>query len=99
MSEGSYSLNLKGLNIDQVYENLVREIAGSELTNNDDDSLKESIIKTDDLNRLKKRIEKLQAKMRKEKQFNKKVKLNDELRNLKEELKKLENGKTEDGVS
>ena len=37
--------------------------------------------------------------MRKEKQFNKKVKLNDELRNLKEELKKLENGKTEDGVS
>jgi hypothetical protein len=99
LSEGSYSLNLKGLNIDQVYENLVREIAGSELTNNDDDSLKESIIKTDDLNRLKKRIEKLQAKMRKEKQFNKKVKLNDELRNLKEELKKLENGKTEDGVS
>ncbi len=90
---------MKGLTIDQVYENLVREIAGTELTHNEDESLKESIIKTDDLNSLKKRIEKLQAKMRKEKQFNKKVKLNDELRSLKEELRTLEYGNIEDGVS
>lgn len=99
LPEGSYILDLKGLTIDQAYENLVREIAGSELINNEDESLKESIIKTDDLNRLKKRIERLQTKIRKEKQFNKKVKLNDELRSLKEELKRLEYGKNEDGVS
>ncbi|WP_304759674.1 MULTISPECIES: DUF4391 domain-containing protein [Erysipelotrichaceae] len=99
LPEDSYTLDLKGLTIDQVYENLVREIAGTELTHNEDESLKESIIKTDDLNSLKKRIEKLQAKMRKEKQFNKKVKLNDELRSLKEELRTLEYGKNEDGVS
>ncbi len=36
LPEDSYTLDLKGLTIDQVYENLVREIAGTELTHNED---------------------------------------------------------------
>ncbi|WP_304685057.1 DUF4391 domain-containing protein [Ileibacterium valens] len=96
--EDSFSLELKGINMDQVYENLVREIAGDSLLSNEEESLKESVDRTKEINSLKQKIEKLQAKMRKEKQFNKKVKLNDELKRLRVELLKLENEKNENGV-
>lgn len=69
--EDSFSLELKGINMDQVYENLVREIAGDSLLSNEEESLKESVDRTKEINSLKQKIEKLQAKMRKEKQFNK----------------------------
>lgn len=97
MPEDSFSLDLKGINMDQAYENLVREIAGDSLLSNEEESLKESVDRTNDITSLKKKIEKLQTKMRKEKQFNKKVKLNDELKTLKSELRKFEYGKDENG--
>ncbi len=86
MSEDSFSLELKGINMDQIYENLVRDIAGNSLLGNEGESLQESVDRTTEINSLKEKIEKLQAKVRKEKQFNKKVKLNDELKRLKAEL-------------
>ncbi|WP_304684150.1 DUF4391 domain-containing protein [Ileibacterium valens] len=92
MSEDSFSLDLKGIHMDQIYESLVREIAGDSLLGNEEESLEESVDRTNEINSLKKKIEKLQAKMRKEKQFNKKVKLNDELKRLRAELFKNENG-------
>lgn len=95
----SFSLELNGLNMDQVYENLVREIAGDELVSGENETLNESVDRTNEIKSLKKKIEKLQIKMRKEKQFNKKVRLNDELKKLKIELSKLEYGKDENGVS
>lgn len=99
MPEDSFKLELKGINMDQVYENLVREIAGDSLLSNQEESLEESVARTNEINSLKKKIEKLQAKMRKEKQFNKKVKLKDELKCLKKELFKLTNGNNENGIS
>lgn len=95
MPEDSFSLDLKGINMDQVYESLVREIAGDSLTSNKEESLKESVNRTSEINSLKKKIEKLQAKMRKEKQFNKKVKLNDELKALKRKLLESKHGENE----
>ncbi|WP_289220366.1 DUF4391 domain-containing protein [Ileibacterium valens] len=92
MPEDSFSLDLKGINMDQVYESLVREIAGDSLLGNEEESLEESIDRTNEINSLKKKIEKLQAKMRKEKQFNKKVKLNDEVKQLRVDLLKIKNG-------
>ena len=93
--EDSFSLELRGINMDQVYENLVRKIAGDSLLGNEEESLQESVDRTNEINSLKKKIEKLQVKMRKEKQFNKKVKLNDELKTLKNKLLKLTYGENE----
>lgn len=95
MPEYSFSLDLKGINMDQVYENLVREIAGDSLLGNEEESLEDSVDRTNEINSLKKKIEKLQAKMRKEKQFNKKVKLNDELKALKRKLLESKHGENE----
>lgn len=93
MPDNAFSLELNGLNMDQVYENLVREIAGDDLEYDENENLKESVNRTSEICRLKKEIEKILTKMRKEKQFNKKVKLNDELKKIKTELSKLEKWK------
>lgn len=95
----SYSAEIIGINLDQVYENWLRKIAGGELDNDPEETLEESIEKAKEISALKKRIDKQQAKVRKEKQFNKRVKYNDELKRMKKELQKLENGKNEDGIA
>ncbi len=96
--EDSYTLDITGLTIDQVYENLIRKIAGTILTNHGNESIKESISRIDKINLIKNKIKNIHLKMRKEKQFNKKVKLNENIRILMMELQKLENGKNEDGI-
>lgn len=90
--EDQFSFELKGINLDQVYENLVRSIAGDELDTNPEETLQQSIEKAELINKLDAKINKLQTKMRKEKQFNKKVKFNDEIKALKAELSKIQNG-------
>ena len=75
-----------GLDIDRVYENFVRQIAGDALKNVNDESLKESVEREKRREQLKKQIAVLEAKMRKEKQFNKQVEMNGQLKRLKKEL-------------
>lgn len=83
-------VRLEGLNLDSVYENFVRQIAGDKfLINSSDETLKESVAKDEQKRKLQKQIIGLQAKIRKEKQFNKQVELNTELKKLKKELEDL----------
>lgn len=91
MNEGEWALELNGLNLDQVYESIVRKIAGDELNTDPEETLQESVKKAKKINELEAKITKLQTKMRKEKQFNKKVKINDEIKGLKAELSKIRN--------
>lgn len=87
MSEDELPIKLEGLNIDDVYENLVRQIAGTRLdTNSNDDSLKAAVERDNQRQQLKKQIEKLESKIRKEKQLNKQILLNNELKKLKKQL-------------
>ena len=74
---------MEGLNIDTVYENFVRQIAGHSLEKQENINLKQSIAKADEKAKLQKQIKALENKIRKEKQFNKKVELNMELKKLK----------------
>lgn len=99
MQEDEYSVALKGMNLDQAYEDLFREIAEKNLHGSREETLQESVLRSGEIDSLKRKIEKQQAKVRKEKQFNKKVQLNDELKKMKAELMRLENGKTTYGVS
>ena len=87
VTEESFSLRIDGLNMDTVYENLVRQIAGDALTQENNESLKETVERQDAREKLEKDIEKLRAKVRKEKQFNRQVELNKQLKAL---LKRLE---------
>ena len=88
--EEELHLWLEGLNIDTIYENLVRQIAGDKLKKvTPDESLKESITKDEKKEQLEKQISVLTVKLRKEKQLNKQIELNTEVKRLKKELERI----------
>lgn len=89
VTEESFSLRIEGLNMDTIYENLVRQIAGGELAKENNESLKETVERQIAREKLLKDIEKLRAKVRKEKQFNRQVEMNRELKRLNKELEEL----------
>ena len=76
-TEEEISLAIQGLDMDTVYENFVRQIAGDTLKAENGESLQE------------KQIEKLTKAVRREKQFNKQMELNKELKKLKKQLEDL----------
>lgn len=85
--EEDLPLKPEGLNVDAIYENFMRQIAGDKLkTKNVGESLKESVERDEQKQALQKQIAKLQAKIRKEKQLNKQMQMNTELKKLKKEL-------------
>lgn len=90
LAEDELPVKLEGLNVDAVYENFVRQIAGDKLKTEDaGETLKESIARDEQIQALQKQIEKLQVKIRKEKQLNKQFELNAELKILKKELERM----------
>lgn len=88
LPEDELPLKVEGLSVDKVYENFVRQIAGDALRAEDGktESLKESVERDTRRQELEKQIAALQTKVRKEKQLNKQVQLNAELKKLKKEL-------------
>ena len=89
LPESELPLKIDGLTIDKVYENFVRQIAGDALQTDTGETLKESVERDERRQQLEKRITALQAKVRKEKQLNKQVQLNTELKKLRKELEAL----------
>lgn len=90
MTENELPVHLDGLNVDAVYENFVRQIAGDTLqTSTPQESLKESVARDDRREDLKRQIDKLQTKIRKEKQLNRQMEMNAELKKLRKELNTL----------
>lgn len=90
LEETELIVKLEGLNLDDVYENLVRQIAGDKLqSDNSTESLKQSVERDKEIETLKKQISILQNKIRKEKQLNKQIEMNTELKKLKNVLEKL----------
>ena len=81
-------LPLAGLNLDAVYENYVRQIAGDALNADSGESLKESVDREKKQRELEKKIAVLETKIRKEKQFNRQMELNAELKKIRKELEK-----------
>ena len=88
MEEAALSLKLDGLNTDKVYENFVRQIAGEALSGTSE-TLKESVERDERRKELQKQIAVLQVKVWRERQLNKQVLLNAELKRLKKELEEL----------
>ena len=88
MEKDTLLLKVDGLNTDKVYENFVRQIAGKTLSQTGE-TLKESVERDKRRQELQKQIAALQVKVRREKQLNKQVQLNAELKRLKKKLEKL----------
>jgi hypothetical protein len=88
-------LKLDGLNMDAIYDNLIRQIAGTRLDSEKESSsgtkasIKDAIDRDDKRQKLLKQIAILKTKVNKEKQFNIQVKLNSELKQLRKELEEL----------
>ena len=89
MPEDELHLSIDGLNIDAVYESLVRQIAGDKLQTDSGESLKESVVRDEKKKQLEKQISTLENKMKKEKQLNRRMQMNAELNRLGKEMKKL----------
>ena len=88
LPEADMQLRIEGLSTDGVYENLVRQIAGTELQTQTGDTLQATVERTKQRAEIEKKIAALEAKIRKEKQLNRKMELNAEAKKLKKELEK-----------
>lgn len=87
LSEEELSLKVDGLSIDRVYENFVRQIAGDVLqAKTAQETLRDSVARDNCCEKIKKEIDKLQVKLRKEKQLNRQIEINAELKELRKKL-------------
>ena len=89
--ENDLKLRVDGLDLDKVYESFVRQIAGDSLGNSKiNESLKDSVEREEKINKIKRKIAALEGGIRREKQLNKQVKMNQELKELREIIKQME---------
>ena len=86
MTEAELPIRIDGLNLDAVYENFVRQIAGDALKADSGESLKASVERDEKKKQLKKQIAVLENKMRREKQLNRQMEMNAELKKYKGQL-------------
>lgn len=83
--ETKATLELKGLNFDEVWENIIKQIEGGEWDSNL--SLSENIELKEKKEKLQKEIDVLKKKMKNEKQFNRQIEIKAEIRRLEEMIK------------
>ena len=82
-----FALNFEGLNLDAVYENLARQISGGRLGTDGD--IEEAVGRDKQRQKLERDIAVLEKKVLREKQFNKQVEINSELKRLRKNLEGL----------
>lgn len=89
--EDELILKLDGLNMDAVYGNYVRQIAGDilQVGTGAAENLKEAVERSKQVQLLQKQIDALKKKVRKEKQLNRQMELNAELKRLKKQLEEI----------
>jgi hypothetical protein len=85
MLEG-FMLKFEGLNLNAIYENLTRQISGGRLKG----SIAEAVERDRQRQKIEREIAALEKKILREKQFNRQVELNGELKKLKQDLDGLE---------
>lgn len=86
MEDFERCLNQSGLGMDAIYENIARQIAGDAIVDNKQESLGDSVERELKRQVLQKKIKALEGKIHKEKQLNRQMKMNGELKQLKKEV-------------
>lgn len=82
-----FMLRFEGLNLDAVYENLARQIAAGRL--NAEGDIAKAVERDKQRRKLEREIAALEKKILREKQFNRQVELNSDLKRLRKELEEL----------
>ena len=85
MKPEDLSINLNALDMDALYESIVRQIAGEAIAVQGE-SLKEAVEQTQQREKLEKQIAQLKAKMKKERQLGRQMELRREIMRLEERL-------------
>ncbi|NMA67485.1 MAG: DUF4391 domain-containing protein [Clostridiaceae bacterium] len=89
LKKNEFHLKIDGLTLDSVYENFVYQIAGRRIEKTEGIQLSETIAKAQEIKKITKRISKLQNRKRKEKQFNFKLKIANEIKQLNVKLQEI----------
>lgn len=87
-SEDEISIELRGLNLGALWENIACEIADIEVK--EGESLRDAVLKDEEKKKLKKQIESLEKRAAKETQSKKKLALFQEIKARKKELEEME---------
>ncbi len=88
--EDELNFRIDGLDMDAVYENLIRQTAGDILQAPPGESIGESVERDKKIEQLKKQISALENRIRREKQLNRQMEMRTELRQLQKELEQTE---------
>lgn len=86
MLESDIELSIDGLNLDSIYENFIRQIAGNKLKSTPSENLIVDIESEQRRAKIERQIAQLESKRRNEKQFNRQIELSAEIKKLKELL-------------
>ena len=89
VSEDEDLLNLSGINLDNMYENLLNSISNNELDKFLGDTLKERVLNSIEYEKIQKQVNNLSKKVKNEKQFNRQVELNAELKELMKKINSM----------
>lgn len=89
LAESDLTINIEGLNLDSIYENFIRQIAGDALLSDQNEPLQQSVERTQERKKIVKQIEALEKKLKKEIQFNKQVEINIKIKELNDKLERL----------
>ena len=92
MTKDEIHFEIAGLNMDALYDGLIKQAAGDSLRIEANESVGVAIQRTEEKEKLEKQILALEKKLYKEKQFNRQVQLNAELKALRNKLEELDNG-------
>ena len=89
ISEDEDLLKFSGISLDSMYENLLNSISNNELDKFLGDTLKERVLSSIEYEKIQKQANNLSKKVKKEKQFNRQVELNTELKELNRKISSL----------
>lgn len=89
ISEDEDLLKFSGISLDDMYENLLNSISNNVLDKFLGDTLKERVLSSIEYEKIQKQVNNLSKKVKKEKQFNRQVELNTELKELNKKISSL----------
>lgn len=84
IKEEELSLQIEGFDLDAIYDNFIRQIAGAKLQDKKYENITEDIEKEKFQETLIQQVTRLENKKRNEKQFNRQLEIADEIKKLKE---------------
>ena len=92
MTKDEIHFEIAGLNMDALYDGLIKQAAGDSLRIEANESVGVAIQRTEEKEKLEKQILALEKKLYREKQFNRQVQMNTELKILRKQMEELISG-------